>query len=90
MIAKMHFRGKPRRYLVGVRFEGEKWIAPDTDVMVDDKVVGRVTSCVHSPALNGVIALAIVKRGMHEVGQKVLADDHLGVIVALPFVDLKK
>jgi folate-binding protein YgfZ len=90
VIAKMHFRGKPRRYLVGVRFEGEKWVAPNTEVIVDDKAVGRVTSCVHSPALKGIIALAIVKRGMHEVGQGVQAGEGEGVIVPLPFVDVEK
>lgn len=90
VIAKMHFRGKPRRYLVGVRFEGEKLIVSDTDVIVDDKVVGRVTSCVYSPALEGVIALAIVKRGVQEVDQRVLAGEGKGVIVSLPFVDGKK
>ena len=90
VIAKMHFRGKPRRYLVGVRFECKALIAPDSDVLVDDKSVGRITSCVYSPALEGVIALAIVKRGMHDVGQKVWVGEREGVIVSLPFVDGKK
>ncbi|MGA1195376.1 MAG: YgfZ/GcvT domain-containing protein [Candidatus Latescibacterota bacterium] len=90
VIAKMHFRGKPRRYLVGVRLDREKLIAPNTEVVVDDKVVGRVTSCVHSMALNGVIALAVIKRGMHEVGQRVLVGEAEGEIVSLPFVEVKK
>jgi len=90
VIAKMHFRGKPRRYLVGVRFEGESVIAHPADVSVDGKSVGRVTRCVYSPAVAGVIALAIIKRGVHEVGQKVQVGECEGHIVALPFGDVEK
>lgn len=86
VIAKMHFRGKPRRYLVGLAVEGEQVLASGTEVFVEDKAVGRMTSCVYSPALNGVIALAIMRRGRHEVGQPVRMGEVRGQIVALPFM----
>ena len=86
VIAKMHFRGKPRRYLVGVQIEGDQVFELGEDVLVGDKGVGRVTSCVHSMALDKVIALAIVRRGMHEVGQQVRVKNVDGQIVVLPFV----
>lgn len=88
VIAKMHFRGKPRRYLVGVKVQGDQVVDSNTEIKVADKVVGRISSCVYSPKLKAVIALAILKRGMHEVGQDLNVGDRKGEVVALPFVSV--
>ena len=85
VIAKMHFRGKPRRYLVGLLVDGDDSVSGQ--ITVEGKVVGRVTSCVKSRALDRMIALAILRRGYHEPGQKVVLDSGLAAKVAeLPFV----
>lgn len=83
VIAKMHFRGRPRRYLTGLLLNR----AVRGDVTVDGKTVGRITTSVNSPGLNRIIALALMRRGYHEVGQRVaLSDNSEAEVVALPFV----
>lgn len=86
VIAKMHFRGKPRRYLVGILLEGDGGVESGLDVVVDGKSVGRVTRSVRSVAANGIMALGVIRRGMHEPGQGVHIGDVSGQIVALPYV----
>ena len=83
VIAKMHFRGRPRRYLTGLI--GNTPVCGD--IIVDGKIVGRVTTCVKSLHFNRVIALAIIRRGYHEAGQRVILDDGSEAeVVNLPFV----
>ena len=82
VIAKMHFRGRPRRYLTGLICNTPVC----GNITVTDKTVGRVTTCVKSLRLNRVIALAIIRRGYHEAGQRVLLDDGSEAeVVNLPF-----
>lgn len=86
VIAKMHFRGKPRRYLVGIRIGADEPLVSGSDVVVDGKAVGRITSCLYSAVLEGIIALAIVRRGVHQPGQPVEVGNSKGEIVELPFL----
>ena len=84
VIAKMHFRGRPRRYLTGLLLSGNTPICGN--ITVNGKTVGRVTTCVKSLGLNRVIALAIIRRNYHEAGQRVLLDDGTEAeVVNLPF-----
>ena len=84
VIAKMHFRGRPRRYLTGLLLSGNTPVSGN--IIVNDKTVGRVTTCVKSLRLNRVIALSIIRRGYHEAGQRVLLDDGSEAeVVNLPF-----
>ena len=82
VIAKMHFRGRPRRYLTGLIGNTPIY----GDITVNGKTIGRVTTCVKSLHFNRVIALAIIRRGYHEAGQRVLLDDGSEAeVVNLPF-----
>lgn len=84
VIAKMHFRGRPRRYLTGLLLSGNTPVSGN--IIVNDKTVGRITTCVKSLRLNRVIALSIIRRGYHEAGQRVLLDDGSEAeVVNLPF-----
>ncbi len=84
VIAKMHFRGRPRRYLTGLLLSDNTPVCGN--ITVNDKIVGRVTTCVKSLHFNRVIALAIIRRGYHEAGQRVLLDDGSEAeVVNLPF-----
>lgn len=93
VIAKMHFRGRPRRYLTGLLLNkgtSAHALSGNTpvcgNITVNDKTVGRVTTCVKSLHFNRVIALAIIRRGYHEAGQRVLLDDGSEAeVVNLPF-----
>lgn len=62
-IARLHYRGKANRGLRVLELDGDELPAYDAEVMLGDKVVGRVTSAVRED--DGVVALAYVRR---EVG----------------------
>jgi folate-binding protein YgfZ len=58
-VARLHYRGKPNRRLLGLRLSGP---APTgSELRLGEKVVGRLGSSVQSPAL-GPIGLALVRR----------------------------
>ena len=85
-IAKMHYRGKPRRYLVGLKVEGGDVVEAGHSVQVDGKAVGRVTSSVYSPGMGQVIALALLRRGFEDPGRTVDLDGAgRAEVVGLPF-----
>ena len=91
VIAKMHYRGKPRRYLVGLQIEGDTPPVPGTSIHAGEKEIGRITSSVRSPALDRVIALASVRRGFEQPGEKVLLEEGVRAeVVDLPFYRKKK
>lgn len=80
VIAKMQFRGKPRRYLVKLQIAGQTPPAVGTEFRVGDQVVGHVTSSAFSPGRSGPVALARVRRGFHEPGQQVALPDGAATI----------
>jgi folate-binding protein YgfZ len=80
-VARLHYRGKPNRHLRGLLLS-----APAdrrTDILLGDKVVGRVASTCVSPRL-GPIALALVRREAAP-GETVLVAGHPATVVELPF-----
>ncbi|HET9719017.1 MAG TPA: glycine cleavage T C-terminal barrel domain-containing protein [Solirubrobacteraceae bacterium] len=58
-VARLFYRGKPNRYLRGLR--SEEPLEPGTELRYEDRVAGRVTSVAVSPRF-GPIALAFVRR----------------------------
>jgi folate-binding protein YgfZ len=82
-VARLHYRGKPNRHLRGLRLSEP--VPQGTPLRLGEREVGRVGSCVLSPAL-GPIALALVRREAQP--GDVLAAGEDGVtaeVVALPF-----
>jgi tRNA-modifying protein YgfZ len=80
-VARLHYRGKPNRHLRGLRLSEPA--ERGTDVLLGDKVVGRVGSACVSPSL-GAIALAIVRREA-EPGATVTVGGAPAEVVGLPF-----
>jgi folate-binding protein YgfZ len=82
-VARLFYRGKPNRRLRGLRLSGPP--APDAELRLGERVVGRLTSSTVSPAL-GPIGLALVRREA-EIGTTVAvgADGAGGEVVELPF-----
>jgi tRNA-modifying protein YgfZ len=63
-IARLHYRGHANRSLRVLAIEGDALPAPDTELRLGDKVVGRVTSAARA---NGrVVALAYVRAEVPE------------------------
>jgi tRNA-modifying protein YgfZ len=80
-VARLHWRGKPNRHLRGLRLTEP--VERRTDVLLGDKVVGRVSSVCVSPRF-GPIALALVRREAAP-GDTVRVGAAEAEVVELPF-----
>jgi folate-binding protein YgfZ len=81
-VARLHYKGKPNRRLVGLRLDGS--VASGDPIRAGEKEVGAVGTAVLSPA-QGPIALAIVRREA-ELGETVaIGDSASAEVVELPF-----
>ncbi len=81
-VARLHYKGKPNRRLVGLRLDG-KANAGDS-VRLGERELGTVGTAVLSPA-RGSIALAILRREA-ELGHTVAVGDGVSAeLVELPF-----
>ena len=60
-VARLHYRGHPNRGLRVLVLDGDELPAYDTELSLEGKVVGRVTSAAPDPE-HGVVALAYVRR----------------------------
>jgi folate-binding protein YgfZ len=80
-VARLYYRGKPNRRLLGLRLSEP--VEPGTELILGEKVVGRVGSVVVSPD-HGPIALALVRREANP-GDTVALDGSTALIVDVPF-----
>jgi tRNA-modifying protein YgfZ len=80
-VARLHYRGKPNRHLRGLRLSDPA--NRGTEIMLEDRVVGRLGSVCVSPRL-GPIALALVRREAAP-GDTVSVGGTGAEVVALPF-----
>ena len=81
-VARLFYKGKPNRSLRGLVLSAP--VPSGTELTLADKVVGRVSSPVVSPA-RGPLALALVRREA-AVGDTLAAGDGVtGTVVELPF-----
>jgi folate-binding protein YgfZ len=85
IIARQITYDKVTKTLVGLRLT--RTAAKGSDVTVDGRSVGTVTTVAMSPSLDSPIALAIVKRPYNAPGTAVQVGDEAATVVALPFVD---
>ena len=80
-VARLHWRGKANRHLRGLRLSEP--VERRTDIVLGEKVVGRVSSTCVSPRL-GPIALALVRREAAP-GDTVRVGTAEAEVVELPF-----
>jgi folate-binding protein YgfZ len=80
-VARLHYRGKPNRHLRGLLLAEP--VERRAEILLGDKVVGRVSSTCVSPRL-GPIALALVRREAAP-GDTVLVDGAEARVAELPF-----
>ena len=66
--ARMKNFGHANRALVALRLERPS--DPGTSILLDDKPVGRLTSVAHSPAANGFVGLATVRKDLSAPGTR--------------------
>ncbi len=88
LVARIHSRGgNVSRRLRGVVVDGEDLPPPGSEVVVEGKVAGAVTSVARSPRL-GVVALAMVQRRVELSGGPVAATvaGHPALVRELPLI----
>ncbi len=85
IIARQVTYDKVTKTLVGLR--GDKLLEAGSQVHIEDRVVGQVTSSAYSPTLDAHIALAVLKRPFNQAGTKVLVNGQPAVVMALPMCD---
>ncbi len=83
IIARQITYDKITKTLVGVR--SPQMLTSGTEITVDGRAAGFVTSVAYSPTLNAPIALGIVKRPYHLPGSQATVGEATAEIVALPF-----
>jgi folate-binding protein YgfZ len=69
-VARLHYRGHANRVLRSLLLDGDP-PAPGSEVRVEGKAVGRVTSAVRSPSLGLTLALGVLRRELED-GQRVV------------------
>lgn len=89
-IARIDALGHVNRNLVGIAFPNHRDApAPGAAISSGDKAVGKVTSAALSPALDCVIALGYVRRGLEKPGTELVVESNgtriRAVVHALPF-----
>ena len=72
-VARLHYRGHPNRSLRVLALSGTELPAYDAELLLDGKVVGRVTSAAPDPG-GGIVALAYVRREVAQDAALTLAD----------------
>ena len=82
-VARVHFRGHPNRYLVGLLWHATP-DPTDPSIQQNDHARGRVTSMVWTPQMDRWIGLAVVRREIEE-DELVDAAGAAAEIVPLPF-----
>ncbi len=83
-VARIDALGHVNRVLKGIKFMGEDVPAVGTELQVDGKTVGKVTSSCWSPAMGGPLGLGYVKRGFEAAGTKVESSSGECGVVKLP------
>ncbi|HXT20342.1 MAG TPA: glycine cleavage T C-terminal barrel domain-containing protein [Thermoanaerobaculia bacterium] len=90
VIARIHYRGQVNRVLRGLRLAAGADVAAlgdGTEVRLEGRPLGTLSSAVRSPALQAPIALAILHRRGAEPGTRVEVDGAgEAEVTALPFV----
>ena len=77
-VARLHYRGKPNRHLRGLRLSAPA--EPGAELRLGERVVGRLTSAVLSPA-HGPIGLALVRREAEPGATLTLGDGEAPAVV---------
>jgi tRNA-modifying protein YgfZ len=82
-VARLHYRGKPNRYLRGLRLSGPA--AGGEELGLDGRTVGRLSTVAESPQF-GWIALGLVRREAEPGAELTVGSgDVRATVVALPF-----
>ncbi len=69
VVARLKTYGSPKRALMGLVFHGEGNVTTPSEIGMDGKVIGRITSHCYSPTLNAYIALASLDRDHRTPGE---------------------
>jgi folate-binding protein YgfZ len=83
IVERIHSRGHLSRLLVHLHVEGAEAPAPGTELTVEGKEAGHITSAAYSPALNCVVALGSVRAAHAAQGNRLLVGDRQAEVTGL-------
>ena len=90
-VARLDAHGHVNKLLRGLILDGSVAASFGARILDGDKEVGTLTSCVWSPRFGRLIALAILRAGSNDPGQRLSIESDSGlvsaVVGALPFSD---
>lgn len=84
-VARIDALGHVNKTLGAVRLDGQTVPAPGTELSVDGKEAGQVTSAIYSPKLDAPLALAYLRRGNETAGRRLESPSGAAEVVALPW-----
>ncbi len=73
-IARIDALGHVNQKLVALQFAGDTVPPPGTELLLNDKAVGRVTSSCWSPKCEAPLALAMIRRGANDDGTELRSE----------------
>ena len=85
IIARQITYDKVTKTLVGMRLQ--EAVTAGSEVTVEGRVVGTITSVAHSPSLDAPIALAVLKRPFNAPGTEVQIGAQVATVETLPLVE---
>ena len=84
-VARLDALGHVNRRRMGLTLPGEVPWDPGTEIIVEGKVVAKVTSSAYSPRHEGVIGMGYVRRGWDQPGQTLETPGGSAIVQSLPF-----
>jgi folate-binding protein YgfZ len=83
-VARLDALGHVNRTLCGVKFSNTEVPPVGTEIRIDEKVVGRITSACWSVRLDAPLALAYIRRGHNQIGSRFLSPWGEAEVIRLP------
>jgi folate-binding protein YgfZ len=85
VVARIHYRGGVNRHLRGLEIEGDEVPEAGTEIRLDDRAVGTLTSVARSPRFERTLGLSILHRRGSDPGTEVTVGAARARVVELPF-----
>ena len=84
-VARIDAMGHVNQRLLGLRLAGDTVPPAGSQIEVDGKLAARITSSCYSPRLSAALALAYVRRGHDQIGNRLASEFGEAEVTALPF-----
>jgi folate-binding protein YgfZ len=87
-VARLDALGHVNRLLCGLRWDAAGPPAADAPLVVDQRIVGRITSSVWSPRIQAPLSLAYIRREHARVGTRLQTEFGMAEVARLPLTEV--